>query len=372
MLATSICIPTYQRPELLKQLINDLTLQSMVVDRLIVVDADPDSGVVLRILKQVTCMHPWEVIYIPSNHANLPYQRYLGWKAAHGSAVLLYLDDDLRVLQFDAIEKLVAPFQWQDSRVVGVTARINMSHRHDDRQVATRLGAGASRPHVGKLVSYFGAANRVAPGGLSPSGHRRLPDFQGQDYEQVQWLHGGVMAYQRDALEQDCFSDGLFAMYALRWGKGEDTLLSRYVSFKGEMLLAFCVTIEHPNIDEPRAYPTKAFQLGHAIAYSRRLLNDNYRGPGHARLWDRFQLVKSYVGTSLLNWWGIFASFNSASRGYALGYSLGAVRGVIQKPTARNLTPNINWWADADRDMAQSRIIASRPPQRVSILLPPR
>ena len=36
------------------------------------------------------------------------------------------------------------------------------------------------------------------------------------------------------------------------------------------------------------------------------------------------------------------------SNSYTWGHSRGALRGLLQKPTARNLTPQINWRRDAD------------------------
>jgi len=36
------------------------------------------------------------------------------------------------------------------------------------------------------------------------------------------------------------------------------------------------------------------------------------------------------------------------SNSYIWGYTLGAARGLNQKPTAKNLTPHINWRRDAE------------------------
>ena len=112
--------------------------------------------------------------------------------------------------------------------------------------------------------------------------------------------------------------------------------------------MAFCARYEHPNADLPMAYPYQPYRFGYASAYSRRLLNDYYRGFEAPRLKDRLALVKSYAGTSILNWWHALTAPRAYRFSYAWGYVVGAFRGLIQKPTAQSLTPHIDWWGDAE------------------------
>jgi hypothetical protein len=135
---------------------------------------------------------------------------------------------------------------------------------------------------------------------------------------------------------------------------GEDTFLSHRVSHKGKMLLASEVVLSHPDDALPNSYPIQARNLGYAIAYSRRLLNDYYRGNLPPRLSDRIALLKSYIGHILLSWCRVFMKISSYRHltAYAWGYSLGAIRGLLQRPTAKNLTPEINWRKDAEAALA--------------------
>jgi hypothetical protein len=87
----AVCIPTYRRPHLLRLLLGDLGLQTVSIDRLIVVDGDPSSAGVRTTIETLPGVAR-ELLYVPSNHANLPYQRYLGWRAAGGAGRLLYLE----------------------------------------------------------------------------------------------------------------------------------------------------------------------------------------------------------------------------------------------------------------------------------------
>ena len=165
------------------------------------------------------------------------------------------------------------------------------------------------------------------------------------------------MAYRMDALMEDCFTEDLFALDQVRCGLGEDTILSRRVGTRGKLLYCFDTQIEHPNEDTSKAYPTKAFKYGHAIAYSRRFMNDHYIPFGKPTFSHRFALGRSYLGNFLVNWLTALAHPRSYRFAYAAGYTVGALRGVFISPIAKNLTPQIDWQADAGRALAQVEVI---------------
>jgi len=156
------------------------------------------------------------------------------------------------------------------------------------------------------------------------------------------------MAYRMSALRQDCFSEDLFALYHIRCGKGEDTFLSRQVLKYGKLVYVKNASFEHPNADTPKTYPVTAFRLGFSSAYSRRFLNDHYRITELPRFLDRMALIKSYLGNNLINFVRAMTHPRRHRWAYAWGYLRGSLRGLLQKPTAHNLTPQINWWQDAE------------------------
>jgi len=358
-LRLNVCIPTYKRATLLKRLLQDISSQTMQPQAVIVVDGDSASGEVLQMLTNAVLPAAWRVIYLPSNHANAPYQRYLGWRIASeiGGDVLLYFDDDLCLHQPDAIAKVIAPFTWDESDVVGVTAEVQTG------DVSQLPGTEALRdrhgPFLSALIKLFGSSAHVPPGGLSPVGHRRLPVHEERDeYAVVQWLRGRVMAYRMNVIDQNRFSQDAFAMAHIRCGLGvDDTALSREICSAGKMLEAFGTGIEHPDDDTPKAYPYRARRLAYATAYSRRFLNDHYRSPAPPTLSDRLALLKNYVGVTAFAWLRAITSFKTYRFAYALGYTQGAIRGLIQKPTAKNLTPRIDWWGDVDEALKNRRVI---------------
>ena len=352
----AICVPTYRRPHLLSLLLGDLMNQTCRPGRLIVVDGDPESSPgsspessdVRKVIDRfnVRCAQP--TVYVPSAHPNLPFQRYLGWCAAQGTKYLLYLDDDLRIRQQSAVARLVRPLRW-DASVAGVTAQICYSDRGAEKASYSRVNWAAGR---------FGRGKRTRPGGLTPTGYRRLPDASGRDYDDVEWLRGGAMAFRMSALLEETFCDDLFALHHIGVGLGEDTVLARRVRPRGRLLLARRVELDHPDSDITRAYPTDAFRYGYAWAYSRRMINDAYRGFAPPRLSDRLELLRTYAGNAA---WYAASMLACPSRSRclaALGYLSGACAGIVAKPDSCRLTPDIDWRADARRSLLAATTVA--------------
>ncbi len=207
------------------------------------------------------------------------------------------------------------------------------------------------------LLRRCGSSASLAPGKLAASGHRVPAATTPGGYASVTWLCGGVMAYSMQVLSDECFSEDLFAMYERRVGKGEDTHLSSRVAAKGHLLLSGYPAFHHPDTSSPVAYPTAPCKLGFSRAYSRRLLNDNYRWPESTTFADRLALVKSYCGTLLLNWFRALVSPQMDRFAYAWGYTCGAWTGLSQPPTAQRLTPIVNWATDAQAAQNATRII---------------
>jgi glycosyltransferase involved in cell wall biosynthesis len=350
----AVCIPTYRRPQLLGQLLCDLSRQTILIDRLIIVDGEPLSREVLETLA-ASPPHVRELRYVPSNHANLPYQRFVGWKAAAGAKWLLYLDDDLRLLYPDSAERLMRPLRAGSGRVVGTTAEFETSL---DRDKASGSVACRVPPCVAVLARFarrLGSSSRIPPGGLSPAGHRRPLSDRNKPYELVGCLRGGAMAYRMSAITPDCFCDALFAMGQRGWGLGEDTLLSHRIGARGVLLTTFRAGFVHPEGARTVAFRRAGFGRGYATAYSRRLLNDHYRGLDPAYWADRLALAKSYAAHALLAWFHALSRADERAAPFASGYTFGALRGLLQAPTSRGLCPQIDWRADAETALSQVR-----------------
>lgn len=352
MAALAIVIPTYKRTHLLSLLLQDLLKQTLQPDYLIIVDGEPENGEVLQMLSK-DLPRDTPIIYVPSNHSNLPYQRFIGWRIAtqFQVGVLIYLDDDQRISQPDVLEWLVKPLD-VEGNIVGVGCFSRVPGNESD--TTSELKA---EKHW--LVNLFGSSvlSGLKPGQLTPTGHRVGLVDCGEDYVNTEWLQGRIMAYKMDAITSEVFSEHLFAAYERRVGRAEDTFLSRRIGARGKMLFTFRASVEHPNADVPKAYPIEAFNYAYAVSYSRRFLNDNYRVYDSPTLLDRWALAKSYAGVVLLSWIRVLTEPNKHNFASFRGTTLGAFHGLIRPPTAMYLTPSIDWWADVEKALAEMVMI---------------
>jgi hypothetical protein len=169
----------------------------------------------------------------------------------------------------------------------------------------------------------------------------------------VCWLRGGVMAIRADALSQVRAPDALLALAQRGWGLGEDLILARLLLSRGRIVLARRARFAHPPEANSVAYRRDDLGFGFASAYSRRLVNDYYRGEAPAQLPDRIALLQTYAGASL--WHGLQAARRRTSSRFALGYAAGAVVGLLRPPTARRLTPEIDWAEELRLSAAQEQ-----------------
>lgn len=347
-----VCICTYKRPQLLTQLLSDLRGQSVLPDQVIVVDGDPDSGDVKAVLEQDRA---FSFVYVPSNHPNISYHRYLAWKTAAQirARIIIYVDDDIRIPQRDTLFLLLGPLANENDALVGSTAPIMFPALPT---ATARNDVRFSVIGIRTLMRSFSWRRTSLPGSLTPTGGRMEPaEYTAEGYGRVKWAHGGIMAFKMSLLSEDCFLDDSFALHHIGYGMGDDTLLSHIASFRGDICLVPSARVTHPNTDASKAYPAKAFRLGYATAYSRRLINDHYRES--PLLVDRLALIRSYVSINIVNAIEFMISFRLYPFLYAIGYLLGSVRGIVRKPVARDLTPNIDWRQDATEALSRAALI---------------
>lgn len=352
----AVVIATYKRAQLLKLLINDLLGQTWLPNTLIIVDGDPKSSDVSETLSTLDSRYSVPTVYVPSNHSNLAYQRYLGWRtaASAGADILIYFDDDQRIYQHDVLEWLAKPLR-EDNDIVGVGCYSRVPDR--DRDPAMRHVV--ARKDTPWIVKQFGSQKilKLKPGQLTPVGHRvRLVD-DGHDYVETKWLQGRIMAYRMSAISRETFSEDLFALYEFRIGRAEDTFLSRRVGARGKLLYTFRAVVDHPHADTPKAYPYEAYKYAYAATYSRRFLNDYSRVYAAPTASDRWALIKSYAGNTLLSWMQAARKPTKTHFALARGTTLGTIHGLTRSPTAKRLTPDIDWWGDAEEALKHIKVL---------------
>lgn len=356
-ISLAICICTYQREESLKAILLDILKQTQLPETICLVDGSPGGSKVQSLLNSLPQLKEFNIIYIPSNHANLSYQRYLGWRAVSqtNAEFMLYLDDDLRLVDLQTIEKLSRPFM-DHMDIVGATVNFKMGNSSELIDVMHLYQTRKQSHRLADFVKLFQVGRYYEPGGITPVGDRLLPEVsEGEAFSSIQWLRGGVMFIRISALNRDCFDDGLFALTKYQCGLGEDTCLSRRLLSQGKLVLIQGLVVEHPDLTQPNSYPIKPYRHGFARAYSRRYINDQYRYPNSPRLSDRLFLIKFYIGNFVLNFIKAFGTFQKSYFLFAVGFALGALMGVFKKPNTSNLSPKIEWFSDADKAMVQMK-----------------
>ncbi len=334
----TVAIPTFRRPDLLAQLLADLARQSRLPDRLIVVDGEGESPQVSAVVEASPLRSHARTSIIHSTRANLPFQRHAASVAAGSEGVVLYLDDDLRIPCSDSVHEVVSTLETSTTDIVAATAEIE--------GVAPSSGSTAA--------PRWGAARWALPGELTPTGVRLAP--LGGATPTVCWLRGGVMAIRADVLAQVRAPDALLALAQRGWGLGEDLILARMLCGYGRIVLAHRARFEHPREANSVAYRRDDLGFGFASAYSRRLVNDYYRGAALPRFPDRIALLRTYAGASAWHAWQA-ARRRSSSR-FAIGYAAGAFAGILRPPSARRLTPDIDWSEELRRSAVREQWLA--------------
>jgi len=344
----------------LLKLIGDLSKQTLRPELLVVVDGDPSSGEVLTALRCLRIPPAIEIVYVPSNHASLPYQRYLGWRACAGSRRLVYLDDDLRITQPDFLERIIEPLEWRSRRIAGVTCRIDFGDpNHAGSVQSATLELTKTGPRLWRKLMNQGLIGR---GGVSPSGHRRMPQDSGSGYETVEWLSGAAMAFRTGDLDASCFPVAGFALFEARLATGEDLVLARHARRRGELVFAYCASVNHP-YDTPSNFGSADFyRLGLIHSYGERYVNDFYRGSAPATFADRVSLARSLAGSAILHW-SRFLHHREARRWrFGCGFTSGSLRALLAFPKASELAPGVDWERDAQEALDAKVAVRERTP----------
>lgn len=340
-----ICICTYDRTELLRDLISDLLNQETQISQLIIVDGNPKNNTVLEMLHSLKYRNIGRIIYCPSNHPNIAYQRYLGWKLSKGCEYLIYFDDDLRIYNQLFISNILRPFTWTQEGVVCVTA-------------VTKQDNKAKNNKKNRFLNI--CPRRFAPksGSISVLGDRVFPKEM-SGYQIVDWVQGRVMAYRQKYLSSDCFPEDIFTLFERRLGMGEDTIISRYVKSMGDFYCAFDVEVYHMGFENPKAYSTDPYNWGRTVAISRMAMIHHFRGHEGPKFLDYLILFKRFIAGFFLSWLRVVVSrFSVYEVLYAKGYTRGIRESLYYRQTINNLNKDINWQKDAEEALTSQVVLS--------------
>lgn len=252
-----IIITTYNRPAKVIELVNCLLALPEKPKRVIVVDSSDVDNEPLKTLSIVK--------YLKSSHKNQPYQRYLGYVNSK-SEFLLFLDDDMEVVDEGFIQKLLSIFK--DYAVSGVA--IKFENKHKDSLLAQMPTSQISIANntLNKTKRWLSGWPILPAGKFGLCGNRGKQPAEGGKTE---WLSGGAFAARRDALFVN-FNFQLFDIFETKMGMGEDAIIGYGLSKHGTLLYHDELFFLH-NDQKDSTYTVDQFAYARRVIFSRLYLS---------------------------------------------------------------------------------------------------
>ena len=252
-----IIICTYNRPDKVLELVNQLVQYHTQYNSIIIVDSSDAVHPVLQDYKQLT--------YLRSAHKNQPYQRWLGY---HNSVadVLLFLDDDMEVANPDFLT--IIRHSFLDNTVSGIA--INFEDKHTDTALAAipRSVLLNKVSTLKNIVGWFTGYAVLPAGKLGLCGVKGKQPLNGGITE---WLSGGAFAARKSSLFQN-FNFQLFDLFQQKIGMGEDAIIGYGLCKQGVLLYQPALLFYH-NDQRDSAYSVDHFAYAKRVIFSRLYLS---------------------------------------------------------------------------------------------------
>lgn len=252
-----IIITTYNRPTKVLELVNSLLVLPVKPEMVIVVDSSDIDNEELIVKSGVK--------YLKASHKNQPYQRYLGFvnsKSEH----IVFLDDDMEVVDMNFISKILAIFE--DKKVAGVA--IKFENKHEDsllaQMPATHICIANSK--LDKTKRWLSGWPVLPTGMFGFCGNRGKQPIGGGKTE---WLSGGAFAAKRTALFQN-FNFQLFDIFETKMGMGEDAIIGYGLSKQGTLLYHDELFFLH-NDQKDSSYTIDQVSYARRVMFSRLFLS---------------------------------------------------------------------------------------------------
>lgn len=217
----TIIITTYNRPQKVCELVNQLSGVETHKLEIIVVDSSLDENEQL--------LNWRSIIYLRSNHKNQPYQRYIGTSVATGNYIL-FLDDDMEIVDSEFLVKI--------SQIINIEEPVGLALNFKDKHEDTTLAAVPKSALFHKssvfrrFKNWFTGYPDLPTATLGLCGNRGK---QPQKMATTQYVSGGAFLAKRKNLFQN-FNFQLFDLFEERFGMGEDALIGYGIYKQGKLL----------------------------------------------------------------------------------------------------------------------------------------
>lgn len=253
MMTVDIVIATYNRADRASRTVQQfLDLNDKFFERIIIVDSTDG-------LSADDYPRAEPIRYLRSSHKNQPYQRFLGFLSSK-SDILLYLDDDLDLIDLGQLCEGLLEFGNPDVKGVGFTS---LGGNEFVESAPKSIFAGNSGKILRGIRSISGNP-QVAPGKFWLCGLRgaRVDNFP---VEFVGGAHGFAFLRRSTFIN---FNFVLFDIFEEKSGMGEDVIFGFTVSRQGKIIQKNSAVFFHDD-QKSSAYSPNYFLYNKNVAFSR-------------------------------------------------------------------------------------------------------
>ncbi len=262
-----VIITTYNRPVSVNNLVYTILICEPGPDLVIVVDSSD--------IENSTLQKKEKVKYIHSSHKNQPYQRYMGFLASKGK-VLVFLDDDMEIVEKDFVSKIEKLFD--NNQITGVAIKFINKNDETSLSIMPTSSLFHQNSKFKGIKGWLTGYPRLKPGKFGLCGNRGPQPIGGGDTE---WISGGAFATRRSSLFQN-FNFQLFDIFEKGLGMGEDGIIGYGLAKQGKLIYHDELFFLH-NDQKDSTYTTDTRAFAERVAFSRLYLSLEWARLNHKR-----------------------------------------------------------------------------------------
>lgn len=295
----TVCIPTYNRPKQVSDLLTNLLEQQVLPEEVVLVDSSSDDAS-REIAGKYSDRFP-SLVYQRSEKG-LTLQRNRAIEMAHGD-IVVFLDDDV-LLEPEFLLEVKKVFEKDEEGLIGGIAGVLLN------QPPYRMGAGW------RLKRLLGIIETDTPGRLLACGETTsFPRPSAGEMVRTDFLPGGLTAWHRKVLEEFRFS-----LFFQGYGLGEDKYFSACVGKVFELFVSGDIKGRHLHVDGNRP---NFFQRGYYNIYNHYFIMNECSAGGNNKL--RFFLFHLMDAINDMFTWPF-----RKQPGQTLFYGLGRIAGILK------------------------------------------
>ncbi len=252
-----LIICTYNRPEKVLELVQDILTCQPAPRKIIIVDSSDEENIKIQDLENI--------IYVRSSHKNQPYQRFLGYQRAEAD-YLLYLDDDMEIQHKDFFGKMEELLKNNDYS--GIALNFRDKHKNTTLSEVPKSSLFKASKALRNFKNWFTGYPELSAGKLGLCGNRGK---QGKEFDETEYVSGGAFIGRRADLFQN-FNFQMFDLFEERMGMGEDALIGFGLHKRGKLMFHPEISFLH-NDQRDSTYSVDLESLSKRVLYSRLYLS---------------------------------------------------------------------------------------------------